>query len=236
VDLHIRDSNYFSEKYPERPNPYINWIWDRVLKHNEVTVFSDCHLSEALMNSSTIKIAYLIEPPVINSDMYEFIKRHYDVFRYIFTFDESFLSVSKKFVYFPNGTTWIGEADRKVYEKSKMTSIIASGKNWTEGHKLRHAAVERNGHMLSVMGQGYRAIPSKLEGLADYRYSVIIENSKINSYFTEKIEDCFFTGTVPIFWGCPKIGDFFDPNGIITFNTVEDLDIILNNISEAVRY
>jgi hypothetical protein len=86
--------------------------------------------------------------------------------------------------------------------------------------------------MLSVMGQGYRSIPSKLEGLADYRYSVTIENSKINSYFTEKIEDCFFTGVVPIFWGCPKIGDFFDLNGIITFNTVEDLDIILNNISE----
>ena len=38
------------------------------------------------------------------------------------------------------------------------------------------------------------------------------------------------TGTIPIYWGCPSIGNFFDTNGIITFNTVEELQEILNNL------
>ena len=38
------------------------------------------------------------------------------------------------------------------------------------------------------------------------------------------------TGTIPIYWGCPSIGDFFDINGIITFNTIDELNIILNSI------
>ena len=38
-------------------------------------------------------------------------------------------------------------------------------------------------------------------------------------------------GTVPIFWGCPNIGDYFDEKGIITFDTVDELDKILQSLS-----
>jgi hypothetical protein len=57
-------------------------------------------------------------------------------------------------------------------------------------------------------------------------------NSKKNNYFTEVLLDNFRVGTVPIFWGCPNIGDFFDMNGIITFDTIEDLDLILSNLTK----
>jgi len=232
MDLHIRDSNFFSEKYPERPNPYINWIWDRVLQHNDITVFSDCHLREALYNSSTVKIAYLIEPPVINMDAYEFVKKNIGIFKYVFTFVEDMRNFSDNIVVFPHGTSWVSEGDRKVYFKTKMTSIIASGKNWTEGHKLRHAAISAHRDRMDVMGNGYREIPSKLEGLIPYRYQVVIENSKLDLYFTEKFMDCIFTGVVPIYWGCPGVINLFDPNGIITFDKVEHLDDIFRGISE----
>jgi hypothetical protein len=39
------------------------------------------------------------------------------------------------------------------------------------------------------------------------------------------------TGTVPIYWGCPSIGDFFDTNGMIIFDNVEELVDIINNLS-----
>jgi hypothetical protein len=64
-------------------------------------------------------------------------------------------------------------------------------------------------------------------------FSIVVENIKTDYYFTEKIIDCFRTGTIPIYWGCPSIGDFFDKNGIITFNTeLELLEIIKNLKSE----
>lgn len=232
MNLHFRDSNFFNSQHPEKPNPYINWVWDRTLQDNDVTLFSDCHLREAIESKSRIKLAIIFEPPVINNDAYAFVKSHYDIFDYIFTFDESCLSISEKFVYYPYGDTWVHKADQKVYSKSKMTSIIASNKNWAEGHKLRHSVVDMHKEYLDVMGNGYRAIESKMEGLKDYRYSVVIENSRVNSYFTEKLMDCFATGVVPIYWGCPKIGNFFDLNGIITFDSVGDLNNILRYLSD----
>jgi len=85
---------------------------------------------------------------------------------------------------------------------------------------------------MDVYGNGYRAIENKLTGLSDYRFSIVIENTKQNFYFTEKLLDCFVTGTVPIYWGCPSIDKFFDKNGIISFNNMDDLNDILNNITE----
>lgn len=231
--VYIRDSNLFSEKYPERPCPYFKWQWLPNKQEVDILVLSDAHLVDVESSKSAVKIAWLMEPPVINSFIYEYVRKNYALFDHIFTFDESLLSVDPRFHFCPWGTTWIPENSRQVYPKTKNVSAIFSGKNWTDGHKLRHAVATQFKDQIDIMGRGYRIIESKSEGLIDYRYSVVIENSKVNSYFTEKIEDCFFTGTVPIFWGCTKIGGFFDLNGIITFDTVEDLGIILNNISEA---
>lgn len=41
-------------------------------------------------------------------------------------------------------------------------------------------------------------------------YSVAIESSGELNYFTEKLIDCLITKTIPIYWGCPNISDFFD--------------------------
>jgi hypothetical protein len=38
-------------------------------------------------------------------------------------------------------------------------------------------------------------------------------------------------GTVPIFWGAPNIGEFFDTDGILLFETTEELVGILENIT-----
>jgi hypothetical protein len=41
-------------------------------------------------------------------------------------------------------------------------------------------------------------------------YSVAVESSSETNYFTEKLIDCLITKTIPIYWGCPNISDFFD--------------------------
>jgi hypothetical protein len=113
-----------------------------------------------------------------------------------------------------------------------MVSIIASFKRQTDGHRLRHDVIHALGDKMDVYGNGYRKIDNKLIGLKDYRFSIVIENTKQNFYFSEKLLDCFVTGTVPIYWGCPSIDKFFNKDGIITFNHMDDLNAILNNIDE----
>lgn len=231
MDLHIRDSIIFGEHNQTRSTPYITWLWDRDPTNRDVTVFSDSHLEEAARHPSSCKIAVLIEPPVVSGYAYEFIRVHYDLFKYVFTFDESLLSISDKFIPYTWGTPWIGKPERKIYPKDRMVSIIASSKNFAEGHRLRHEVANRYRDSMDLLGNGYRAIGNKTEGLAPYRYSVTIENCKIDSYFSEKLLDCFITGTIPIYWGCPRIGEFFEADGIITFDTSDDLGTILKYLS-----
>lgn len=65
------------------------------------------------------------------------------------------------------------------------------------------------------------------------KFSISIENSKEKSYFTEKLIDCFLTKTVPIYWGCPNIEEFFDTRGMIIFNSFEEFLEKVNNLKES---
>ena len=68
--------------------------------------------------------------------------------------------------------------------------------------------------------------------LFNSQFSIAVESNKENSYFTEKLIDCLLTKTVPIYWGCDNIGNFFDIRGIIQFNTFEEMIENINKIDE----
>lgn len=126
---------------------------------------------------------------------------------------------------------FIPKWDDRIIQKTKSVSAVSSNKQMLPGHVKRLDIIKAIMNKVDLFGRGIREIDSKLEALGDYRFSVAIENDKQDNYFTEKITDCFRTGVIPIYYGCPNIGDFFDINGIITFNSIEELKEILNNLS-----
>jgi hypothetical protein len=83
------------------------------------------------------------------------------------------------------------------------------------------------------MGRGYRPFADKADGLAPYRYSIVIENLREPSYFTEKLVDALLCDTVPIYWGAPDIADFFDPAGIIACTSDAEIIEALSAMSDA---
>ena len=62
-------------------------------------------------------------------------------------------------------------------------------------------------------------------------FHICIENVKHDNWYTEKIGEAFCTKTVPIYWGCPNIGEYYDKRGIITFDSPEELPYIINNLT-----
>jgi hypothetical protein len=44
--------------------------------------------------------------------------------------------------------------------------------------------------------------------------------------------DCLLLKTIPLYWGCSNIGDYFDIDGIIMFNNVDDLIYKTNQLNE----
>jgi alpha(1,3/1,4) fucosyltransferase len=59
----------------------------------------------------------------------------------------------------------------------------------------------RRGIMSSYRG----SCASKWETLSKYRFSLCFENMPMSGYLTEKLFDCFYAGTVPVYWGAPDI-------------------------------
>ena len=180
-------------------------------------------------------MAWLVECREVHPFAYEHILSCHDVLDYVFTFDDQLLSMGDKFIKTPIASSRIIDKHSKIYKKSKDVSFIISNKKWTSGHKLRHelASSLADDSKIDFWGSAYRSMPqgSKIIALAEYKYSIVVENSKDKNYFTEKLIDCFRVGTIPIYWGSNSIDEHFDMGGIMTFNNVHELDQILSNIS-----
>jgi hypothetical protein len=209
----------------------IDMKWDRSnITENDLCVYTDCHLNESKHPEKSI--AWLIEPMVISPHIYELIVNIQDRFLKIFTHEKTLCDRGGPYELIPFGGCWIQHSDRYLHPKTKNVSIIVSHKNYAVGHRLRHEVVQKLKDKFDLYGNGYHAIDNKITALGDYRYSIIIENCKRDYYFTEKLIDCLLTGTIPIYFGCPSIGDFFDIRGFIVFDSVVELEAILDNLSD----
>jgi hypothetical protein len=94
----------------------------------------------------------------------------------------------------------------------------------TNLQQYRILVYEKLKNNIDCYGKHTNYIENKIDGLKDYCFSVAIENSSIPGYFSEKILDCFLTGTVPIYLGDFEIGKHFDTRGIIFYNDSFDIN------------
>ena len=117
-----------------------------------------------------------------------------------------------------------------IHPKTKMASMITSNKRWTRQHEIRHDFAMANQDKIDVFGRGIQEIPNKEIGLKDYRFSFCVENDTYDTYFTEKILDCFATGTIPVYMGTPKVVEYFNPDGIIFFDGNFDVSTLTEEL------
>ena len=154
----------------------------------------------------------------------------------VLTNDPDLLTALPNAIPFPVGGMWVPNWRVLTCEKRAMCSLIASEKRAQRGHRLRHEVVEwarASGAGIDIMGRGYRPLDDKAEGLAPYRYSVVIENVREPGYFSEKLVDALLCGTVPIYWGAPDIGRYFDTRAMVVCESLEDVQHAVATMSEA---
>lgn len=123
--------------------------------------------------------------------------------------------------------------------KHKALSCIVSAKTAVAGHRGRldlaralaavHPdAIDIYGRSLAPLelGAAYKGgldrdtgFPlgrqCKYDGLRDYRYSLCIENGRERNYYTEKIVDAWLSWTMPLYWGCPNLADYYPREAFI---------------------
>jgi alpha(1,3/1,4) fucosyltransferase len=67
---------------------------------------------------------------------------------------------------------------------------------------------------------GYRLPPGdryqvKVDWLAGYRFNLAFENTRRAGWCTEKLVDPLHVNTIPIYWGDPRVKDYFNPESFI---------------------
>ena len=118
-------------------------------------------------------------------------------------------------------------------QHNKLFSAIISNKSNGNGYKLRRNLLinlsKKYPKICDIYGSGWNNELSesykgqlgcyhsknlnnsttKYDGLINYKYSLCIENCSIKNYFTEKFTDTLLCWTIPIYYGCANISEYF---------------------------
>jgi len=127
--------------------------------------------------------------------------------------------------------------------KQNRISIVCSNKQAFPGHKKRIAFIEKlRTHpicsRIDFFGEGYKTIPDKWDVIAPYKYHLVLENSVLENYWTEKLADAFLGFAYPIYYGCPNISDFFGTKSfsVIDIENFDQTVSVLENILSEDKY
>lgn len=222
-------------------NIYSDWL--KIEEHFDipVNIFVD-NYSLQLKKLEGLNIAIVCEPKAIINNNSFFIENQ-NYFDVILTHDDDILKNCENAEFFEFGTCWIKEYD---YSKKKNfeISFLVGGKNLTEGHQLRHRVFENRERIRKqkkiFLSSNYKYntnikgefLYDKKEPLFYSQFHICIENTRENGWFTEKLIDCLYTKTVPIYWGCLDIDKWFDTKSILIAKDLDEIIEICNSINE----
>jgi hypothetical protein len=152
-----------------------------------------------MMNANKLPRLYVDELYTARLRAVEFFHRHGEVDRY--------------------GRNW----DRMPTRVGK-TATPATLRRVGEGLTALRQRVWPDPLYVAAQGAWRGAAKSKSETISRYRFALCFENSVLRGWMTEKLFDCFFAGTVPVYWGSPDVTDWVPPECFIDMRRFEGFD------------
>jgi len=185
------------------------------------------------VNPNTKNYGWLCESKTIIGGIYKWCIKNIDNLKLkyisIFTHDVELSNLSDLFVLTQcSAKSFLSHGE--IYSKNKLVSMICSNKVMCKEHLYRQNIIKKFSNKCTHFGRGFNELINKEEGLKDFCFSFAMENATYSNMFTEKITDCFMTGTIPIYYGISNIGDYFNTDGIIQLTDdfkIEDLSFDL---------
>lgn len=125
------------------------------------------------------------------------------------------------------------EVDRQR-RKTSFCNFLYSNENCRERNKFfkllsAYKPVDSGGAVMNNLG---RRVTDKRFFLSHYKFTIAFENSSHPGYVTEKIVDPLFAGSVPIYWGSPKISEEFNPDCFINCHDYSALADVVRKVIE----
>jgi hypothetical protein len=226
-------------------------------KYKPITIFNDYPASLEELSLNPINILLINEPNEFFG-LHDYAIQYGNNYNVVLTWSQKILDKLPNAYLFPLGERNIDLEYSKTFENKERifeVSFLRGILNKIEGHHLRHRIFDRESQInipykwwpvLSdfnwnkmnrpdgndlpngnpIEGEGKKEVWNR-----NAMFHVAVENSKYQNLLTDKIIDCFCTKTLPIYWGAPNIGDFYDERGIITFKDENELIDIINKLT-----
>lgn len=216
-----------------------NWPGIDIEYHKPVQLFVDSTINDS--QNSNYKILWVKEGDEI-SNFKSYVLNNYKLFDAILTYDSEILEKCSNSHFMAFGTSWVQDYNFN-YEKLYQISHLTGHKRMTRGHIIRQEIHNKQklinnpiDFYISQYGgvnneHNNKILRESKNQLFNSQFHICVENSKQNGFFTEKIIDCFITKTIPIYWGCDNINDFFNTKGFFIANDTIDIINICNSIT-----
>jgi hypothetical protein len=229
--------NITSNTNPSWPNIQIEY-------HRPIDLYVDS-LSN-FKDNGNFKILWVKEVEEISRFRNTAIKNHKN-FDLVLTYDQMILDLCENSVMFEFGTSWVFNYDFNTVKKFQI-SHLTGNKQITLGHRLRQETYQRQTEILAPIDFfvssfspvkntfGSKVLTESKTPLFESQFHICIENSRQKNLFTEKLIDCLSTKTVPIFFGCDNIGDFFDIRGFFVVENFSQINEVCNSLTESTYF
>jgi hypothetical protein len=100
-------------------------------------------------------------------------------------------------------------------ELAPLGIVDLYGRGWTKWWSRASMWWPYWKHRKALMSIYKGACGSKYEVLSQYKFSLCFENMVMKGYVTEKIFDCLYAGTIPLYLGAPDIEDLIPKDAYV---------------------
>lgn len=234
--FNLKDTSFAHVPYSVAGKESKYVTWDRSCNDPSRPTF---YTNEQIFNCTTppeLSYGLIFESKPLLKKVFKRAPKVLHQFKHVFTYDPVLLKRYPETVKFcPGGGIWIGgdygEGEFGLRPKSKLVSMVSSGKRSCNLHRFRYRVAKKLLKKGVVDVFGFDNWVPIHQTVDDYMFSIVVENNNIDNYFTEKLLNCFAVGTIPIYLGCKNVEKFFDPGGIITISRFSNLKKIIAGLS-----
>ena len=76
------------------------------------------------------------------------------------------------------------------------------------------------------------AVADKKAFQAEHKFAIAFENTSYDGYCTEKLMEAFAAGTIPIYWGDPRVAEDFNPESFINAHDYNNYDEVVERVKQ----
>jgi hypothetical protein len=211
-------SKKYDIKFSEKPDYIIYSIFG--LEHLEYDCIRIFYTGECLtpnFNECDYAIGFdrlIFGDRYLRAPLYQLFqyKKSFDELKNKKSFSASDLKSKTRFCNFIYSNCWAQDERTKMFDKLNKYKRVDSG-----------------GRYLNNIGG---AVKDKLSFQKKCKFSIAFENTSYDGYSTEKITDAFVSGTVPIYYGDPRIAEDFNEDSFINMHSLGSVEAAVERVKE----